>query len=286
MTRKQKTTPVEDLFNVISLLPWWVGVILAIVSFFVLRAFAIADPPKVTDANQAIASLPSAVWKAFATAGMYLVPPICLLGAAASAWQRRKRKSLVSYVAESQAADSLNGMTWREFEMTVAEAFRLDGFRVEDRGGSSADGGIDLVLYREREKFLVQCKQWKAYTVGVGVVRELYGVMASEGATGGFVVTSGKFSKDAVDFAEGRNVTLVDGPILFDMIKHAEAARTVRPADVMPMRTQPLTPTDAVICPSCGSQMVRRIAKRGPNAGNEFWGCLKYPDCSATRSIY
>ena len=285
MARKQKTTPVEDLFNIISLLPWWVGVILAVVSFFVLRAFAMADPPKVTDANQAIASLPSAVWKAFATAGMYLVPPICLLGAAASAWQRRKRKSLVSYVAESQAADSLNGMTWQEFEMTVAEAFRLDGFRVEDRGGSAADGGIDLVLYREREKFLVQCKQWKAYTVGVGVVRELYGVMASEGATGGFVVTSGKFSRDAIAFANGRNVTLVDGPILFDMIKHAEAVRPVRPVKGMPTSAPSYARTDAVICPLCGSQMVRRTAKRGPNAGNAFWGCSSDPSCRETRAI-
>ena len=282
MPRKQKTTPVEDLFNVISLLPWWVGIVLAVVSFFVLRAFAIAEPPKVTDANQAIASLPSAVWKAFATAGMYLVPPICLLGAAASAWQRRKRKSLVSYVAESQAADSLNGMTWQEFEMTVAEAFRLNGFRVEDRGGCSADGGIELVLYREREKFLVQCKQWKAYTVGVGVVRELYGVMAAEGATGGFVVTSGKFSKDAIEFADGRNVTLVDGPILFDMIKHVEAVRTVRPIQVMPPHMQPSTQTDVVVCPSCGNKMVKRIAQRGPNAGKAFWGCSSYPDCRKT----
>lgn len=285
MTRKQKTTPVEDFFNLISLLPWWAGVILAIVSFFVLRTFATADPPQVTNANQVIASIPSVVMKAFATAGMYLVPLICLLGVVASAWQRSKRKSLVSHVAGSQAADSLNCMTWQEFEMIVAEAFRLDGFRVEDRGGSSADGGVDLVLYREREKFLVQCKQWKAYIVGVGVVRELYGVMAAEGATGGFVVTSGKFSKDAIEFANGRNVTLFDGPILFDMIKHAEVARTVGPGGVIPSMTKPLTPTDAVICPSCGGQMVRRIAKRGPNAGNAFWGCSKYPSCSETRPV-
>ena len=33
------------------------------------------------------------------------------------------------------------------------------------------------------EKFLVQCKQGKAYIVGVDVVRELYGVMAAKGAS-------------------------------------------------------------------------------------------------------
>ena len=126
-------------------------------------------------------------------------------------------------MAESDAADALHDMSWQEFEITVSEAFRLDGFRVEERGGAGADSGIDLVLYREREKFLVQCKQWKAYQVGVSVVRELYGVMAAQGAAGGFVVTSGRFTKDAVEFAEGRNVVLIDGAILFEMIKHAKS---------------------------------------------------------------
>ena len=28
--------------------------------------------------------------------------------------------------------------------------------------------------------------------------------------------------------------------------------------------------------------MVKRIAKKGPNAGNEFWGCSSFPKCRAT----
>lgn len=32
-------------------------------------------------------------------------------------------------------------------------------------------------------------------------------------------------------------------------------------------------------CPLCSSPMVRRSAKRGANAGNEFWGCSRYPGC-------
>ena len=50
----------------------------------------------------------------------------------------------------------------------------------------------------------------RAFKVGVDVVRELYGVMAARGATGGFVVTSGRFTEEANRFASGRNVTLVD----------------------------------------------------------------------------
>ena len=103
--------------------------------------------------------------------------------------------------------------------MLVGEAYRLQGYRVTETGGGGADGGIDLALTKGSEKFLVQCKQWKAYKVGVDVVRELYGVMAAKGATGGFVVTSGRFTDDAKAFSDGRNVQLVDGPKLFAMIK-------------------------------------------------------------------
>lgn len=33
------------------------------------------------------------------------------------------------------------------------------------------------------------------------------------------------------------------------------------------------------ICPLCSKPMVKRSAKRGANAGNEFWGCSGYPSC-------
>lgn len=45
-----------------------------------------------------------------------------------------------------------------------------------ETGGGGAEGGVDLVLRRPgkngSEKFFFQCKQWRAFKVGVGVVRE------------------------------------------------------------------------------------------------------------------
>ncbi len=32
-------------------------------------------------------------------------------------------------------------------------------------------------------------------------------------------------------------------------------------------------------CPKCGSQLVERIARKGTNAGNSFWGCSSFPKC-------
>ena len=42
---------------------------------------------------------------------------------------------------------------------------------------------------------------------------------------------------------------------------------------------------DAPDCPDCGSGMVRRTARQGPGAGNDFWGCSNYPNCRGTRNI-
>lgn len=38
-------------------------------------------------------------------------------------------------------------------------------------------------------------------------------------------------------------------------------------------------------CPRCGSSMVLRTAKRGSNAGNQFWGCSAYPKCRVVQNI-
>lgn len=38
-------------------------------------------------------------------------------------------------------------------------------------------------------------------------------------------------------------------------------------------------------CPQCGALMALRTAKAGKNAGSQFWGCTKYPECKGTSQI-
>ena len=38
-------------------------------------------------------------------------------------------------------------------------------------------------------------------------------------------------------------------------------------------------------CPLCGMPMVTRLAKRGRNKGNQFFGCSRYPACRGARNI-
>lgn len=280
MARK-KTSPAEDFMDLVALLPWWGGVALALVSYLVLHQFAQLPPNAAMQPGQAGAFVARAMIAAFAYPAQFLVPLFCVLGAIGSFVRRRKRQSLVNTVTQSTNADALNGMSWREFEMLVGEAFRLQGYTVAESRAAGPDGGVDLILRKGNEKYLVQCKQWKAFKVSVEIVRELYGVMAAEGAAGGFVVTSGSFTPDAEAFAHGRNVNLVDGPKLFAMIQKAKislhAPAQARPVE--PLVAQALTP----LCPACQSVMVRRTARKGASAGSQFWGCSRYPACRGTR---
>ena len=274
--------------DLVAMLPWWAGAVLALASYLLLHGVASQQVVVTAQLGQVGASVTQILWKTLASIGQYIVPLICLGGAGMSAWRRKERKNLVSDVAQSKATDALDGMSWREFEMLVGEAFRLQGFQVVETGGGGADGGVDLVLTRAgkngSEKFLVQCKQWRAFKVSVDVVRELYGVMAARGATGGFVVTSGRFTPEAISFADGRNVTLVDGRKLYGLIRQAAAQTSSQKPATTPVQPN-LAPTDAATCPLCSKSMVRRTAKRGRNAGGEFWGCAGYPACRGTRPI-
>jgi restriction system protein len=273
MARRRRTSPAEDFIDLVALLPWWGGVVLAIVSYVLLSGLA-SRPLPVSGRPDVLAPM----IKGLATAGQYLLPLICLFGAAASAWRRHDRKALHAGVAANPSADALNGRSWAQFERLVGESFRQQGYAVVETGSGGADGGIDLVLSKAGEKFLVQCKQWRAYKVSVQVVRELYGVMAAGGAAGGFVVTSGTFTDDARQFANGRNIQLIDGSALHAMIRGAAPAPAPASAVQEPS-------AEAPACPVCARPMVARTAKRGANAGRPFWGCTEYPGCRGTRSM-
>lgn len=174
MSRKRKQSPFEDLIDIAALLPWWVGILLAFITYFVLHHFATAEAVPPTSLAQMSAVVANQFGKTLALFGQYLVPLAFLVGAGISAYGRHKRGALFTDVQESSTPSALNGMSWQEFEMLVGEAFRRTGFTVTETGGGGADGGVDLVLRKDGEKFLVQCKQWKAYKVGVSTIRDIW----------------------------------------------------------------------------------------------------------------
>ena len=287
MARRRRNSAADDLMDLVALLPWWAGVGLAVVLYIVLHAVATQPIPALRP-GQMGDGVARIYIRTLASFGQYVLPVRCLAGALASALRRRRREQLVESATVNQTADGLHGISWQEFEQLVGEGFRLQGYRVTETGGGGADDGVDLVLAKDGEKLLVQCKQWRAFKVGVSVVRELYGVMAAQGASGGFVITSGRFTDEAREFAQGRNVKLVDGPKLQAMLREVRSARAAGRASRLEesMSDESKSPRSLVpSCPVCAKPMTRRVARKGSNAGEAFWGCTGFPGCRGTKPI-
>ena len=92
----------------------------------------------------------------------------------------------------------------RLFEEVVAEVFSGFGYAVE-LTSQTRDGGRDIVAVKSIDdisiKYLIDCKRKDpGNPIGVGLVRQLLGVLEDERATKGLLVSTTHFSKDARAF--------------------------------------------------------------------------------------
>lgn len=260
MVRRRRTSGLEDSITLASKLPWWLCLLLVAAAWFALQAIAKSEiAPPTTQLPLTSIFIPQLI-RTGAQVGQYLLPIIFIAGALTSFFTRRQRRRLFDEVAINGAEDSIKRIGWQQFEQLIGEGFRRQGFSVIENEGKGADGGVN-------------------------VVRELYGVMAAEGATGGFVVTSGRFTDEARSFAVGLNIELIDGFELQRWTKSAKspAKDTSSNTSMGPRLSQPVWKESSESCPRCQSPMVRRTAKRGPNTGGTFWGCSRFPECRGVR---
>jgi len=218
---RKKSSLFEDLYEIAVKLPWWAGLLLALISFVALHSVAQMEiaPSPPAEIGQNISRQ---LFRTFSSILQYLIPAIFCLGAMGSFFEHLRRQKLFDQIQKEQT--SLSQISWQEFELLVGEAFRQKGYLVVETG-SGADGGVDLVLTKNGGRFLVQCKHWKSSNkVSVMAVRELLGVIASQKADGGFLVASGGFTKDADAFAKQTGIVLVGREDLHKMIQSAKTS--------------------------------------------------------------
>lgn len=86
---RQRSSTFEDIAVIVSRLPWWAGVILAIV-FYVWMHHVATQPgsPPPADMKQMGESMVGQLWRTFALFLQYILPICCLLGAGLSAYRQ------------------------------------------------------------------------------------------------------------------------------------------------------------------------------------------------------
>ena len=162
-------------------------------------------------------------------------------------------------------------LDWFQFEKLMALLYTDSGYVVCRMGGAKADGGVDLLVEKPGKKGVVQCKHWRTWNVTVKEVRELLGAMTDHSIPNGVLVTVKGFTGEAKDFADRHGIVLYDESDLVEMILDATPAIFPRINDLLHDQRK--------FCPRCEREMVLRTAKRGTNAGHQFWGCAGYPTC-------
>lgn len=176
----------------------------------------------------------------------------------------------------------LRQLDWREFERLVANSYRAHGFEVTTTA-PGADGGIDLVLARGAERYLVQCKHWRTSMVGAPVIRELYGLVVAHQAAGGIVVTSGTFSQEAYDFARRVGIQLLGGPATLELVAAGRLPDNSLLGGTGPAAASTVGASGGPPrCPVCASPMVVKRARKGAHKGESFWACPRFPSCRGT----
>jgi restriction system protein len=211
--------------------------------------------------------------------GLQSVVTLFLLAMAAlSAFRSWKTGAMLE---QQTSLESIRRLPWKRFEDLLGEAYRRQGYEVKETLGGGADGGVDLVLGRDGNVALVQCKRWNGKPVPVQTVRELYGILHDRGASSAKLVATTNFTSDAIAFAKGKPIELINAEGVLQLIRNVQTSGNIPVA--VEREGNHLAPD----CPRCGAEMTVREARRGPNPGQRFWGCSNYPrtKCRGARTI-
>jgi len=114
--------------------------------------------------------------------------------------------------------DKISG---HDFEDLVEKLIKQLGFITEERK-RSADGGIDIRAINEQPilkgLYIIQCKRY-SNTISESIIRDLFGVVTSERANKGILITNSTFSKAAENFARNLPLELIDGNKLIELFE-------------------------------------------------------------------
>jgi restriction system protein len=203
---RRRQSLIEEVLETFVELPIWASILGGAV-FYVAFRFV----PPLFAGTSMTGKIVATVLPQVAPWGAIAILAAGLIGVGKRQWKRHLLSRATGLMA-------IREMPWADFEALMAEIYRRQGYLVRGRGGRQADGGIDLELSRGMETVIVQCKHWLNRRVPVHRVRELLGVVTAEGADRGILVATSGFTPDALEFAAGKPLELVDADGLLKLV--------------------------------------------------------------------
>jgi ssDNA-binding Zn-finger/Zn-ribbon topoisomerase 1 len=93
----------------------------------------------------------------------------------------------------------------------------------------------------------------------------------------GTFITLNGCTGDARQLAESHNIEILNETGLAGLLEGMNLHENPRALELLFDTTK--------YCPKCERLMIERIAEKGPNPGQHFWGCTGYPKCRFTMPL-
>lgn len=126
------------------------------------------------------------------------------------------RLGLRPQVDEHISLDRASTLTWSQVQSLLRVTFRRRGYTVENVPHDQTP--VDMVLEKGGERIFLECRHWQVWEVPDKAVHELAGYASGAGTGSALMITTGRFSDEAREFAAGHGVELVDGSRLTDYV--------------------------------------------------------------------
>lgn len=192
----------RSLFRTLVESPWWVSVLVAALMYPVGALLAQLLPGAHTQLMGTAAAAP------FAGIALY------------TAYLRIRRGAPVD---APRLLNALRSASPEEVRAMLVEAYERAQYEIAD--GASGD----LELNRNGYLTLLRFRRWRAQSTGPAAIDELQAAMRARKADRGIYVTAGAVSESARKRASEREMTLIDGPALAQLVGRTRSARaTVR----------------------------------------------------------
>jgi len=175
----------NSLFATLLRSQWWISVAIA-----------------VGLSSAALALLP----EAYKVAGLVTGLPFLVIGGMAG-WRQFKAPS---HSQVDKTLDAVRAMTWGDFANVLEEGYRRDGYEVSRVNGAAAD----FEMKKDWRTFLVSGKRWKVARTGIEPLRDLYAAKEAREAHECLYIATGEITDNARQFAQDKQIRLVDGPEL------------------------------------------------------------------------
>ena len=120
----------------------------------------------------------------------------------------------------------LDKMSGFDFEELVADILNRLGYGHIEKILFTQDGGRDILIHSPEGLIVVECKHQPKSNIGRPVVQKLHSAVITSKAVKGMLVTTGRFTKEALEYAanlagSNTHIDMIDRPILIDMASRA-----------------------------------------------------------------